>query len=365
MIMGRTRWILVLTFMTLGLTIALFYGQGQSSIAAIDAPFWVATAANPPASSPSTLVATPMLVEPSSTVAAKPSPVGISSPEVPIVRQCQLAPLKSLAQLTNDGFTQTLGEVYNTDGKSVATANLFWVKNGPPRPAVIFNHGVGGQPPGFSPSVHRLISEGFAMVAPGHLPGNGPIFPKYISNIRCAVRWVRANADRFNIDPNRIIVSGFSMGGWISGLVGVTANRPEFDGPCTTNREVDASVLGVVATAAIYDFSRPPLPSKGLIQSILGRWPSRARQAAASAVTYVDRTTPPYVIIQGQQDQVIPAGQADIMAATLKAAGVPFALLNVNEGHAPKGDATVLYEGGDPVLSCTILNFLKTISGLK
>lgn len=116
-------------------------------------------------------------------------------------------------------------------------------------PAIVVFHAGGfrnGSPVSLFPFAMKLARAGYVVVTPIYrLSGEAP-FPAAVHDAKAAVRWVRANADAFQIDPDHIAVAGMSAGGVLAGLLGATNGMPEFEGPTepdAPSSEVQASIV--------------------------------------------------------------------------------------------------------------------------
>jgi acetyl esterase/lipase len=169
--------------------------------------------------------------------------------------------------------------------------------------------------------------------------------------VRCAVRWLRANAATFALDTKRFGAMGDSAGGNLVSMLGTASNVTELDdGSCRV--QGDPSVSAVVSFFGHEDLlDYPPtwarLPE---VASYLGtrNWnddPVRAR--LASPITHVTPQSAPFLIVHGTDDTLIPFGHAVAMRAALGRAGVPatlvalrgvghgFSLLDTSPTYAP------------------------------
>jgi acetyl esterase/lipase len=162
-------------------------------------------------------------------------------------------------------------------------------------------------------------------------------FPAQIEDCKAAIRWLRANADKYHIDSERIGVAGFSAGGHLVCLLGTTDKEAGFDA-VEGNTEQSSRVQAVVSFAGPTDFGTTdwsPLV-EGLIESLLGG--KRADKAdafkQASPITYVTKDDPPFLLIHGTKDELVPVDQAARFEAKLKETGVSVeTLILEGEGH--------------------------------
>jgi acetyl esterase/lipase len=161
-------------------------------------------------------------------------------------------------------------------------------------------------------------------------------FPAQIEDAKCAIRFLRANAKKYNFDPNRIGVWGGSAGGHLVALLGTADESAGFDtsGGCPN---VSSRVQAVVDMFGPADLmlgrvgGRVSPIAENVFAAKSGDDPVLKR---GSPVTYVSKDDPPFLILHGDQDQVVPLPQGVRMHEVLKAGGVPSTLVVVtNAGH--------------------------------
>ncbi|NLT05332.1 MAG: alpha/beta hydrolase [Solirubrobacterales bacterium] len=168
------------------------------------------------------------------------------------------------------------------------------------------------------------INVNYTLVAPGR-----PGYPRQTAELAAAVAWVRANAHRIGVDPDRIGALGSSAGGHLLALL-ATSRR---------------SRLGALVTwSAPFDLGTQRLRRRlrAKIAGYLGCSPCPRRAAAASPLTHAGAGDPPLLIVNSRRE-LIPADQARRMAARLRLAGAPRQLLLVpGRLHAPHYSPAVL-----------------------
>lgn len=161
-------------------------------------------------------------------------------------------------------------------------------------------------------------------------------FPAPLEDALCAVRFLRTNATRFNIDENRIAVFGNSAGGTIAAMVGVLGGSDAFRTEEYPN--VSSAVDGVVTVGGQMDFEREvSLANRARTRWFTAGYDGDIKPFPAANVT---RTTPPFMLIHGRQDDTVSFRQAELMADALQAKGVPHRLLvvdNADHGLHPEG----------------------------
>jgi acetyl esterase/lipase len=182
-----------------------------------------------------------------------------------------------------------------------------------------------------------------------------------IQDVKCAVRYLRAHAAEYNLDPQRIGALGASAGGHLVALLGTSDASAGWD----VGEYLDQSsrVQAVVAEAVFSDFTRPLFNSIDMaIYFAFGELPGTSTPllAGASPVTYITADDPPFLIIHGEKDGLSPVDQAETLDARLKAAGVASTLVIVKGGdhglNGLNGNPTVPTQAE---ISQTILDFLN------
>lgn len=172
-----------------------------------------------------------------------------------------------------------------------------------------------------------------------------PIFPAQIHDSKAAVRWLRANAEKYQVDPERIGVTGASAGGHLSLLVGLTDPAAGLEGegghPDQSSRvQAVVNVFGPTDMAECFRTSSVAW----IFRLVMGGTPEQAaeRYAAASPVTYVSRDDPPVLTLHGDQDELVPIAQAETLDEKAKAVGAPHTLLILRgQGHGFGGPSAV------------------------
>ena len=170
------------------------------------------------------------------------------------------------------------------------------------------------------------------------------IWPAQIHDCKAAIRWVRANAAKYHFDPDRIGVIGSSAGGHLAAMLGTSGGVNALEGDLGPFGETSSEVRCVVNLFGPSDFlamgqypsvikhDAPDSPESELIGGALQAHKEAAR--AASPITYVSRDDPPFLIIHGSEDPLVPFNQSERLAKALKEAGVDCAFVKVvGAGH--------------------------------
>ena len=195
---------------------------------------------------------------------------------------------------------------------------------GKPIPVVIIIHG-GGWSGGDRNSnllgTYKFAENGFASASIEYRLDNQARFPAQIQDCKCAVRYLRANAAKYHIDPDHIGVMGDSAGGHLVALMGLTENIAEFEGD-GGNKDVSSRVQAVCdmfgpvdLVGYLYDSIHKEATEKGLSQLMGGpAFDNLDKLRKASPIAYVDTSanTPPFLILHG--DQIRRAVRAKLVA---------------------------------------------------
>lgn len=161
------------------------------------------------------------------------------------------------------------------------------------------------------------------------LSGVAP-FPAALEDVKCAIRWIRANASKYNIDPDRIGVVGGSAGGHLAMMLGYT-DENEYTTECKDS--VSSHVNAIVNFYGPVDLTTPYAREQGACTYFLGYSYSENPGLFndASPRKYISGNDPPTITFHGTIDSLVPVSQADSLHKWLDEAGVQ------NEYHRLKG----------------------------
>jgi acetyl esterase/lipase len=236
-------------------------------------------------------------------------------------------------------------EYANPDGQHLQL-NLARPKSGAfPTPAVLCIHGGGfraGTREGYNGLCVRLAEDGFVAATVTYRLAPKYQFPAAVHDVKAAVRWLRANAVKYHIDPARIGATGGSAGGHLAQFLGVTAGVKEFEGE-GGNGEQSSCVSCVVNEYGPSDFTKSygkSVDAGEVLPMFLGGNLETARQQhiRASPLNWVTPDAAPTLILHGTEDKYVAYEQALWMQDRLKACGVEVELLTFEgAGHGFKG----------------------------
>lgn len=259
-----------------------------------------------------------------------------------------------LAAETLEGVVVEDGIVYGTGGDVQLKLDLARPAEGEgPFPAIVYVHGGGwrfGSRGTYHDDIQRAAQRGYVAITltyrltdpdddnQARIP-----FPAQIQDAKCAVRWLRANADRYHVDPNRFGVTGGSAGGHLSLLVGVTDASHGLEGK-GGNGETSSRVQAVVnyfgPTDMAHLYATSP-GAAGLVESLLEGTPDQqaAAYALSSPITHVSSDDPPTLTIHGDADRLVPFDQATRFDEAMKKAGAEHTVLPIEgSGHGFEGE---------------------------
>jgi acetyl esterase/lipase len=200
-----------------------------------------------------------------------------------------------------------------------------------------------------------MLKNGYAVVAVNHRSSREAIFPAQINDIKAVVRFIRAHAAAYQLDTTFIGITGDSSGGHLSALMGTTAGTKQFsvgakslslEGAVGTFTNQSSRVDAVVDWYGPTDFQvmdscgssfshdAPESPESTLIGGPIQENDDLC--GLANPITYIDANDPPFLILHGDADELVPHCQSILLHEALQAKGVPSKLIIVPKGgHGP------------------------------
>lgn len=211
-----------------------------------------------------------------------------------------------------------------------------------------------------------LVGKGWVFVSINYRLAPASPWPAQLEDAKCAIRFLRANAPQLHIDPNRIGVIGASAGGHLASMLGLTRQRTSFG----VGKYLDESsaVEAVVDEYGPTDLTSSVWLHSKVIQVFsketfgVAAGQQSATLVAASPVTYVYSGAPPFLVIQGAEDDIVPPSQSTELVGLLKTAGDQATLQMVdNAGHGlnPTGQGPVT--PSIPTLAGQVVGFLTNV----
>jgi len=196
----------------------------------------------------------------------------------------------------------------------------------------------------------RFVEQGYVVASINYRLSQHAIFPAQIQDCKAAVRWLRANAGRYRLDPERFGVWGASAGGHLAALLGTAGNVKEFDVGENLDRssavQAVCDFFGPTDFAKMSDFASTmdhdaaDSPESKLIGGAVQE--NKAKAQRANPTTYVTKDDPPFLIVHGDKDPLVPHNQSELLLDALKKANVQARLYTVaGGGHGGVEDPNV------------------------
>jgi acetyl esterase/lipase len=180
------------------------------------------------------------------------------------------------------------------------------------------------------------LKRGYAVVAVNYRLSWEATFPACVHDVKAAVRWIRAHAQRYHLDPDRIAAWGASAGGYLAAMLGTSAGVPELEDLSLGNPDQPSHVQAVVTWFGPTNFLKmdeylterglPPEPGMEhnganspeslLLGQQLTKIPDRVK--AANPETYITSTAPPFFLQHGTMDPIVPVQVSINFAAKLE-----------------------------------------------
>jgi acetyl esterase/lipase len=252
---------------------------------------------------------------------------------IPALARANETPQRAGEQNVPEGTRSLRDIAYVHDGHERQKLDLYLPKQkqDAPLPLIIWVHG-GAWLSGSKencPSA-RFLRHGYVAASINYRLSQHAIFPAQIEDCKAAIRYLRANAEKYNIDPNRIGVWGASAGGHLVALLGTSGDAKEFDkGP---NLHVSSRVQAVCdffgptdltkmsAFESSMDHDAPDSPESKLVGGPVQENKEACKRA--NPITYVSKDDPPFLICHGDKDMLVPHNQSVLLNEALKNAGV-------------------------------------------
>jgi acetyl esterase/lipase len=229
--------------------------------------------------------------------------------------------LRNLAYVTNGHERQKL-DLFIPPGATNSLPLIIWVHGGA---------WLGGNKEN-NPALPYL-KKGFAVASINYRLSQHAIFPAQIEDCKAAVRWLRVHAKEHNLDADRFAAWGASAGGHLVALLGTAGDVKKFD--VGANLEVSSRVQAVVDFFGPTDLTKmakdslpdsridhdaPDAPEAKLIGGPVQE--NKEKAATANPITYVAKDNPPFLIMHGNKDDIVPYQQSELLRDALQKAGV-------------------------------------------
>ena len=246
---------------------------------------------------------------------------------------------------------------YCTAGASLQKMDVYFPDSGGPWPVLAYVHGgswMHGDKAEALMFADRMTAQGYLVVSINYRLYPEGQFPNMIEDVKCAIRFLRAHAREYNLDPNRIAAIGPSAGGHLVSLLGTSDISAGWD----VGEYLDQSsrVQAVIAMAPVTDLTRS-FPNAN-IEAMRNIGFGEHNIVPASPITHVTSDDPPFLLIHGERDELVPYEQSQLMYERLVQTHVPAQLVIVQRANhsltAPDGATTPTFDEINQI----ILNFL-------
>jgi acetyl esterase len=235
------------------------------------------------------------------------------------------------------------GIVFGKASGETLTMDYYEPKGPGVHPIAIIIHG-GGYQRGDSKSgseaycAQFLAPAGYAVFSVNYRLAPKYPYPYMVYDVERAVRFIRHNAKQWNADPNKISLVGGSAGGFLSNMVGLlnAPGDPKAEDP--VDRE-SARVQAVVTLYAQSSFANVPLNNDvhALLDPLIQQKGLQEALRESAPITYVTKDAPPFLLIQGDQDEYIPFTEDTNLQTALRKVGVRCDLIRISGGKHGTG----------------------------
>jgi acetyl esterase/lipase len=217
-------------------------------------------------------------------------------------------------------------------------------------PVIVFIHGGGWQTGDKVSSFHGepLVEHGYAVASVGYRLSGEARWPAQIHDCKAAVRFLRANAERWGADASRMGAWGVSAGGHLAALLGVTGRSRQFEGDLGEHTDTSSEIQAVCSFFGPMDIAgtvvqRSPdwmTAADSSVGKLIGGAPREHKDKLedASPVQRVSSDSPPFLLLHGDSDQLVPPNQSEVMHDALRKAGVESERIIIQKmGHGWSG----------------------------
>ena len=213
-----------------------------------------------------------------------------------------------------------------------------------PVPVIVYFHGGGwhkGSKADGRAFAFRMVAQGYAVASIGYRLSSEAQFPAQLEDGKLAVRWLRDNAARYRLDPLHFGAVGVSAGGYLAALLGATGSTHLFDNGShlgqSSSVQAVCDFFGPIDLLKLYEYAdERQSPQANEVAKLLGGdprvMPEQAR--ATNPITYLEGDAPPYLLVHGTNDTVVPPEQSRLLYDALAKGRIPVHLHLIHEaGH--------------------------------
>jgi len=236
---------------------------------------------------------------------------------------------------------------YGKGGDQDLKLDLAMPKDGAgPFPTIVCVHGGGwkaGNRQSLAKTIEGMAARGYVAVTISYRFSQVAKFPAQIEDCKAAVRWLRANADKYHVNPDRIGAVGFSAGGHLVCLLGTADKNDGLEGQ-GGNPEQSSRVQAVVSFFGPTDFTTKTWSDEvekefliPLFGATLEENPTLYKKG--SSISYVTKDDPPFLFFHGTEDRLVGLRHSQLLADKLKGVGVNAKVVVMEgEGHGWQGE---------------------------
>lgn len=282
--------------------------------------------------------------------------------EVPVARSTESPPGMRVLPAQPDDYVAlyTPNVEYVRRGDKALLLQMIEPRGGPPRlpgttqpeaaplqrPLVVFVQGSGWGPQNLYaaiPQLSELAHRGYVVASVEYRPSTLAPAPAQIQDVKTAIRYLRANAAKHGIDPQRVAIWGDSSGGHMAALVGTTVGHAGFaTADYADQSDAVQAVVDFYGVSDLTSMGRYPSwlehDAEGSPGSLmLGGSPltQRAKALEHSPVTYIkaERPLPPFLLVHGDRDVIVPFNQSVVLYEALRAAKKDVVFYKVEDGN--------------------------------
>jgi acetyl esterase/lipase len=242
------------------------------------------------------------------------------------------------------GFTVKKDIVYATVGNKSLTLDLYMPNNAVRAvPIIVYIHGGGwsGLDKSWCPYPMRLLEQEYAVASINYrLLQEGGAFPANLHDCKAAVRWVRAQAADYGLDGDHIGVWGDSAGGHLAAMVGLTGGIADLEGDvgltgASSRVQAVCAYFGAMDLCALVGPDVASSSHAPMMARLIGAEPLAQHMdklKAASPITYASADAPPFLLLHGDVDTLVPVSQSVLLYEALWKAGADVRLHIVHGG---------------------------------
>ncbi|QDU78547.1 Lipase 2 [Polystyrenella longa] len=214
------------------------------------------------------------------------------------------------------------------------------------------------------PAFAWMAEEGYAVASISYRFSDKAAFPAQIYDCKGAIRWLRAHAEEYGYNADKIVAGGASAGGHLVALLGTSGDVQELEGSVGGNLDQSSRIQGVIDLYGATDFIlRSQTQTEKLnspdsyVYQLFGGPPKEKMELlrSASAVTFISADDPPMLVLHGVEDKVVLPGQSERINEAYLEAGLPVELIMIDgagHGGSPFSTPEIKQKMREFVMSC-------------